>query len=283
MASRDLVAVTDVALSQGFSVALVEQPYRVAGRRSPAPAPQLDAAWTAVVDHLRAGELHGLPLVVGGRSLGARVACRTAAATGAVGVLCLAFPLQPPRRSGRPPAESRLPELEAVEVPMLVVQGSRDPFGIPPAGATRTVVEVPGNHSLRTDLDAVAAAVRDWLPRVVDRGPGTTSRDRDGRNMATKKQRETARKNVKKAQSGARRKKSIAKLPKKTRTALGREGAKAAARKRGASKGTGSGAGAMTVTELRREAAKLGIDGRSKMGKAQLIRAVGQKRRSRSS
>jgi hypothetical protein len=98
--------------------------------------------------------------------------------------------------------------------------------------------------------------------------------------MATKKQREAARGNVKKAQAGARKKKSIANLSEETRSALGREGAKAAARKRGASKGTGSGAGAMTVTELRREAARLDIDGRSKMGKAQLIRAVGQKRRS---
>jgi hypothetical protein len=101
--------------------------------------------------------------------------------------------------------------------------------------------------------------------------------------MATEKQRAAARKNVKKAQTGAREKKSISKLSKETRSALGREGAKAAARKRGASKGTGSGAGAMTVTELRREAAQLGIEGRSKMGKAQLVRAVGQKRRSRSS
>jgi hypothetical protein len=101
--------------------------------------------------------------------------------------------------------------------------------------------------------------------------------------MATQKQRAAARENVKKAQTGARKKRSIANLSKDTRTALGREGAKAAARKRGASKGTGTGAGAMTVTELRREAAKLGIDGRSKMGKAQLIRAVSQKRRSRSS
>jgi Rho termination factor, N-terminal domain len=99
--------------------------------------------------------------------------------------------------------------------------------------------------------------------------------------MATRKQQETARKNVKQAQRGARRKKTITKLPQKTRSALGREGAKAAARKRGASKGTGSGAGAMTVTELRREAAKLGIEGRSKMAKAQLVRAVGRKRRSR--
>src|SRR5437763_17073513 len=101
--------------------------------------------------------------------------------------------------------------------------------------------------------------------------------------MATETQRKAARKNVKKAQAGAREKRTISKLSSKTRRDLGREGAKAAARKRGASKGTGSGAGAMTVTELRREAAKLGIDGRSKMGKAQLIRAVGLKRRRRSS
>jgi predicted alpha/beta-hydrolase family hydrolase len=165
--SRDLVAATDVARPEGFSVALVEQPYRVAGRRSPAPAHQLDAAWAAVVNGLVAGDLRGLPLVVGGRSLGARVACRTAEATGAVAVLCLAFPLQPPRRSGT--AASRLPELDAVTVPTLVVQGARDPFGIPPAAASRTVVQVPGDHSLRTDLDAVAAAVRDWLPGVVRR------------------------------------------------------------------------------------------------------------------
>ena len=160
--SRDLVTATDVALSEGVSVALVEQPYRVAGRRSPAPAPRLDAAWTAVVEHLVAGELRGLPLVVGGRSLGARVACRTAAATRAVGVLCLAFPLQPPRA-----AQSRLSELDEVTVPTLVVQGARDPFGIPPAAAQRTVVQVPGDHGLRTDLEAVAAAVRGWLPGVV--------------------------------------------------------------------------------------------------------------------
>jgi predicted alpha/beta-hydrolase family hydrolase len=160
--SRDLVATTDVAVSEGVTVALVEQPYRVAGRRSPAPAPRLDAAWTAVVEHLVAGELRGLPLVVGGRSLGARVACRTAAATGAVGVLCLAFPLQPPRA-----AQSRLSELDEVTVPTLVVQGARDPFGIPPATERRTVVQVPGDHGLKTDLQAVAAAVRGWLPGVV--------------------------------------------------------------------------------------------------------------------
>jgi uncharacterized protein len=162
--SRDLVAVTDVARSEGVSVVLVEQPYRVAGRRSPAPARQLDAAWTAVVEELLAGELRGLPLVVGGRSAGARVACRTADATGAVGVLCVAFPLQPPGRSSAP---SRLPELDAVTVPVLVVQGDRDPFGVPPASARRTVVQVPGDHSLRGGLEPVTAAVREWLPGVV--------------------------------------------------------------------------------------------------------------------
>ena len=164
--SQDLVAVTSVARSEGISVALVEQPYRVAGRRAPARAPQLDAAWTAVVDHLRGGELRGLPLVVGGRSLGARVACRTAEATGAAGVLCLAFPLQPPPRRSAAASPSRLAELDQVTVPTLVVQGERDRFGIPPASARRTVVQVPGDHSLRTDLDAVAAAARDWLGRM---------------------------------------------------------------------------------------------------------------------
>lgn len=163
--SRDLVAVTDVARSEGISVALVEQPYRVAGRRSPAPARQLDAAWTVVIEQLVAGELRGLPLIVGGRSLGARVACRTAEATGAVAVLCLAFPLQPPRRSAA--TSSRLHELDQVPVRTLVVQGERDPFGIPPAAARRKVVQVPGDHSLRTDLQAVAAAVRAWLPSVL--------------------------------------------------------------------------------------------------------------------
>jgi predicted alpha/beta-hydrolase family hydrolase len=167
VAAPDLVAATDAAISQGFSVALVEQPYRVAGRRSPAPARQLDAAWTAVIEQLSADALRGLPLVVGGRSLGARVACRTVDSTGAVAVLCLAFPLQPPRRKESAASPSRLPELEAVTVPMLVVQGARDPFGMPPAGKRRTVVEVPGDHGLKTDLEAVARAVRAWLPAVI--------------------------------------------------------------------------------------------------------------------
>jgi predicted alpha/beta-hydrolase family hydrolase len=165
----DLVAAAEAARAEELSVALVEQPYRVAGRRSPAPARQLDAAWTAVVEHLAAGELEGLPLVVGGRSAGARVACRTVEATGAAAVLCLAFPLQPPARAGKEPSPSRLSELEAVTVPMLVVQGERDRFGMPPASARRTVAQVPGDHSLRTDPEAVTAAVRDWLPGVLPR------------------------------------------------------------------------------------------------------------------
>jgi hypothetical protein len=162
----DLVAVTEVAPAEGFAVALVEQPYRVAGRRSSPPAKQLDAAWLAVIDGLRAGELSDLPLIPGGRSAGARVACRTAAEAGAVAVLCLAFPLQPPRRrtaSEDPP--SRLHELDSVAVPTLVVQGERDRFGMPPPGPHREVVRVPGDHSLRADVAAVAEAVRGWLAR----------------------------------------------------------------------------------------------------------------------
>jgi uncharacterized protein len=162
----DLVAAREAARSQSISVAMVEQPYRVAGRRSPAPATQLDAAWIAIVEALRAEQLGDLPLIVGGRSLGARVACRTAEATGAVAVLCLAFPLEPPGRAGKPP-QSRLPELEAVALPTLVVQGERDRFGIPPPGPSREVVTVPGDHGLKADPEAVAVAVRAWLAAVV--------------------------------------------------------------------------------------------------------------------
>ena len=161
----DLVAATEAALAEGLSVVLVEQPYRVAGKRSSPRAPVLDAAWIAVLERLRKGELAGLDVVTGGRSAGARVACRTAEETGAVGVLCLAFPLQPPGREGKSP--SRLPELEAVTVPVLVVQGERDPYGLPPSGPSREVVTVGGDHGLKADLDGVAAAVGAWLPRVV--------------------------------------------------------------------------------------------------------------------
>jgi hypothetical protein len=155
--SPDLVGAAEAARAAGLSVALVEQPYRVAGRRSPAPARQLDEAWVAVVAQL----FEGLPLIAGGRSLGARVACRTVADTGAVAVLCLAFPVHPPGR----PEKSRLSELDAVTVPTLVVQGESDPFGMPPDGPNRTVVRIPGTHSLRSSA-TVTTAVSDWLENL---------------------------------------------------------------------------------------------------------------------
>ena len=159
--SPDLVAAREAALEAGVSVVLVEQPYRVAGRRSPAPAHQLDTAWTSVLAQLREDVLAELSVMCGGRSSGARVACRTAAEVGAVAVLCLAFPVHPPGR-GDDPTKSRLSELDAVTVPTLVVQGERDPFGIPSEGPNRTVVLVPGTHSLRSTA-AIGAAVSDWL------------------------------------------------------------------------------------------------------------------------
>lgn len=171
--AKDLQTAGSAALERGYAVALVEQPYRVAGRRSPAPASHLDAAWTAVMERLRTKELSKADLVFGGRSLGARVACRTAEAEGAAGVLCLAFPLLPPRRTSakNPSAEpkSRLPELDAVQVPTLVVQGLRDPFGMPPPRRRprRQVVQITGDHSLRSDLPALKKAVDQWLAGLV--------------------------------------------------------------------------------------------------------------------
>jgi uncharacterized protein len=168
----DLMAAAEAAQAARFAAVLIEQPYRVAGRRASAPASQLDEAWKAVLVSLREGELRGLPLIVGGRSAGARVACRTAAESGALAVLCLAFPLSPPRRSASPgrSTPTREDELEQVSVPMLVVQGATDQFGVPDPSETRTVVTVRGNHSLTSDLDGVGAAVRDWLPGVISSG-----------------------------------------------------------------------------------------------------------------
>jgi predicted alpha/beta-hydrolase family hydrolase len=162
--AKDLVAASSAAREVGFSVALVEQPYHVAGRRSPAPAKQLDAAWIAVLAQLRDDALGGLAIVSGGRSAGARVACRTAAEVGASAVLCLAFPVHPPGK-GDDPTKNRLPELDAVAVPTLVVQGERDPFGMPPNGPNRTVVRVPGDHSLR-DTALVGPAISAWLQEI---------------------------------------------------------------------------------------------------------------------
>jgi predicted alpha/beta-hydrolase family hydrolase len=166
----DLRAAARAAHDAGLHVVLVEQPYRVAGRRAPAPATQLDAAWEAVVEALRgadgagvagAGLLAGLPLLFGGRSSGARVACRCAASGGAIGIVCLAFPVHPPGR----PEKHRRAEIDGVTVPVLVVQGESDPFGRPEPTATREVVLLPGDHSLKKDVPAVEKAVADWLMR----------------------------------------------------------------------------------------------------------------------
>ncbi|MBU8856886.1 MULTISPECIES: alpha/beta family hydrolase [unclassified Micromonospora] len=155
----DLTAVRDAVLAAGAGVALVTQPYRVAGRRAPAPAGHLDEAWTAVLADLRRRAPGVRHWVVGGRSSGARVACRTAATVGAAGVVALAFPLHPPGR----PERSRAGEL-LTGLPTLVVNGDRDPFGVPEPGPGVEVVVRPGErHDLRGDPAGTAAVVRDWL------------------------------------------------------------------------------------------------------------------------
>jgi predicted alpha/beta-hydrolase family hydrolase len=153
-----LRAAAEGAAKARMSAVLVEMPFRVAGRR-PSPPAEADAAWLAVVDHVKEHQA-GLPVVTGGRSYGGRVACRTAARTGSLGVVCLAFPLAPPY--GNAPA-SRLPELDGVEVPVLVVQGDRDPYGCPPQAPGREVVVLPGDHGLRSSMPAVTATVARWL------------------------------------------------------------------------------------------------------------------------
>jgi uncharacterized protein len=155
----DLVAVRDAAVAAGLVVASITQPYRVAGRRSSAPADQLDEAWTAVVGAIRAEAGPRRPLLLGGRSSGARVACRTARALGAAGVVALAFPLHPPGK----PERSRADELDS-GVPTLVVNGDRDPFGVPDPGPGITLVVRPGErHDLRKDTGGIASAVVEWL------------------------------------------------------------------------------------------------------------------------
>lgn len=162
--TADLNAIRVAAVKAGVAVARVTQPYRVAGRRAPTAPAKQDEAWLAVVAALRRRRgLAAVPLVVGGRSNGARVACRTAAASGADGVVALAFPLHPP---GKPEA-TRITELDGVEVPVLVVQGDRDPFGMPPDGPGREVVVVPGaDHGLKREVATTAAAVVDFVVRA---------------------------------------------------------------------------------------------------------------------
>jgi uncharacterized protein len=163
----DLLAAGDAARQLGGLVARVTQPYRVRGARAPGSPARQDAAWAEIVAALR--ELApGVPLVQGGRSNGARVACRTAAAMGARAVIALAFPLCPP---GRSPAVSRAAELRAAReggARVLVVNGERDPFGIPGAQDADRVVVVPGEtHALKGHRPAIVAAVAGWLPAVL--------------------------------------------------------------------------------------------------------------------
>jgi predicted alpha/beta-hydrolase family hydrolase len=165
VSSTDLRAATEAAVALGFSVALVEQPYRVAGRRSPAPAGQLDTSWLTVIKALATGPLTDCRFVVGGRSSGARVACRTAARAEAAGVLCLAFPLLAPRAAREGDlSKSRLGELDEIptSVPVLVVQGARDPFGMPPPAPNRSVVAISGTHTL-SSTKAIREAISPWL------------------------------------------------------------------------------------------------------------------------
>jgi predicted alpha/beta-hydrolase family hydrolase len=159
--SVDVHAVRDAVLGLGVAVALVTQPYRVAKRATPPPPPSQDPLWLELVAALRRRRgFASLPLFVGGRSNGARLACRTANTVGAAGVVALAFPLHPPGK----PEVSRLAELDQPSSPVLVVQGDRDPFGMPPPDGGREVVVVPGaDHALKKDVGAVATAVATFV------------------------------------------------------------------------------------------------------------------------
>lgn len=145
-------------LALGWAVVRVEQPYRVAGRRSPAPAAHLDAAWPLAVRAAQVATGVELPLVVGGRSSGARVAARTSGPTGARGYLALAFPLVSPR------GLTRVAELDSVAVPALILQGDRDPFGLPRPTPGRVVHVLAGaDHSLRGRAGEIETVTRGWL------------------------------------------------------------------------------------------------------------------------
>jgi predicted alpha/beta-hydrolase family hydrolase len=164
--TKDLLAVRDAAVGLGGVVARVLQPYRVRGASAPGAPGRQDAAWLEIVAALRA-DYPGLPLVQGGRSNGARVACRTAVAAGARAVVALAFPLHPPGR----PEQSRVAELRGAGVDVLVVNGERDPFGIPAQEDAERVVVLPGEtHALTKKPAAVGAVVGSWLAEVLGGG-----------------------------------------------------------------------------------------------------------------
>jgi uncharacterized protein len=160
--TADVLAVRDAARALGGATALVTQPYRVRGGRAPGSAPKQDAAWVELVGVLRRETArHGaLPLVQCGRSNGARVACRTARQVDAAGVIALAFPLHPPGQ----PAKSRDQELRGAGISVLVINGDRDPFGVPEPDELTNVVVLPGEtHALSKHPAAIGVAVTDWL------------------------------------------------------------------------------------------------------------------------
>jgi len=164
VASPDVLAVQEAALGLGAVVALVTQPYRVKGQRAPGSAERQDAAWAEVIAALRTSVGPGLRLIQGGRSNGARVACRTAQAVGARGVIALAFPLHPPGR----PERSRAAELAMAGTDVLVINGRNDPFGIPRRATGRRLVVLDGEtHALSRHPDAVGRAARSWLRKVL--------------------------------------------------------------------------------------------------------------------
>ncbi|GAA3666138.1 hypothetical protein GCM10022237_27780 [Nocardioides ginsengisoli] len=173
--ARDLAALAAQLPGQGITVALFEQPWRRAGRKVATPPPTLDVGLRAAAAALRVRT----PLVVGGRSAGARSACRTASELGAAGCLAISFPLHPPGK----PERSRLDELAGAGVPTLVVQGERDPMGRPeefpdplPGGADLAVVPgadhglaVPKRGPLSEDeaMAIVVESTLEWIVREV--------------------------------------------------------------------------------------------------------------------
>lgn len=172
----DVLAVRDAARALGAVTALVTQPYRVRGARAPGSAVKQDAAWAELIEALKqetsaagaALPLAVLPLVQGGRSNGARVVCRTARLTGAAGVIALAFPLHPPGQPGK----SREAELRGAGTSVLVVNGERDPFGVPGPDEATVVVTLAGEtHALSKQPKAVGDAVTAWLGAVPGLAP----------------------------------------------------------------------------------------------------------------